>query len=181
MRLAIFYGSTYGDTADAADRIAAALSRRLARDVPCFDIGWRDVRELEAYDVLLVGCSTWNTGELQAEWDAAYGALEGLDLRGKRVALFGTGDAVAYADTYLDALGVLAQRFEACGADLVGSWPASGYGHLASRAQRGDRFVGLALDYENQESLTDDRVEGWTERLLAELARTGAEETAACA
>lgn len=171
MDVAIYYGSTYGDTADAAERIAAALGDLLGQEVPLHEAGWGDPRRLEEHEVLVVGCSTWDGGELQADWRAWYGGLSAVDLRGKVVALFGTGDQVAYADTYLDALGILAGKFEERGARLVGSWPAGDYEHDASRAQRGDAFVGLALDYVNQAERTEARIAGWTRRLANELPR----------
>lgn len=169
MNIAVYYGSTYGNTADAAERIAAILARELAVDVPVLPAGWSDVRRLERHDVVLVGCSTWDGGELQPDWGAWCDELDALDLRGTRVALFGTGDQVAYADTFVDALGILATKFEERGANLVGSWSAEGYEHAASRAQRGSSFVGLALDYDNQDDATDVRIERWTAALLRAL------------
>lgn len=92
MRLAVVYGSTYGDTADAAERIAGAFERLAGLRPPLFDVGATDLGELAAYDALLIGCSTWHGGELQTDWEAKLGELARLELRGKLVALFGAGD-----------------------------------------------------------------------------------------
>jgi len=168
--IVVAYGSTYGDTADAAERIAAALTERAATEPAVRDIAHSAVHELAAFDVLLLGCSTWNVGELQSDWASKADELGKLDLRGKRVALFGSGDQVGYPDTYMDALGHLAERVEARGAELAGSWPAVGYHHTASLAQRGGRFVGLALDATNQHERTRSRIERWVLQLTDELA-----------
>ena len=42
------------------------------------------------------------------------------------------------------------------------------YTHTASAAQRGDRFVGLALDEMNEADKTADRIAAWTAQVKAE-------------
>ncbi|RYG46977.1 flavodoxin [bacterium] len=169
MRAAVFFGSTYGNTEEAARSIVEKLQSFLAKNVPLYDICRTDLRELEGYDVLLVGCSTWNFGELQDDWDRKCDFLDLVELQGKKVALFGNGDQHTYPATFQDALGILAERFEARGAEIIGQWSASGYVHSASRALRGGRFVGLALDYDNQWDLTESRISAWVKQILGEL------------
>lgn len=178
MRIAVFYGSTYGNTAEAATAIAGELSALLGVNVPLFDIAFEGVERVADYDVLVIGCSTWNIGQLQYDWELALDDLELLNLRGKRVAFFGAGDQVGYHDTFLDALGILADLFEARGAELVGSWPVAGYAHSGSLAQHGDRFVGLGLDYDNQEELNESRISRWCLALARELEAPGVLEDA---
>lgn len=168
--IAIVYGSTYGRTEDAAERIAAELERLTGVRPRLVEVGAGGVAALEGHDVLILGCSTWNGGELQADWDLRLPELLELDLSGKLVALFGAGDALAYPDTFQDAIGLLGDACEARGARLVGAWLADGYDFEASRALRGTSFVGLALDYDNQEHLNDERIARWCESLAAELA-----------
>jgi flavodoxin I len=169
MKLAIFYGSTYGVTEEAADRIAALLAQSLGRPIPVYDVARTGLGDLARYDVLVLGCSTWNIGELQGDWDSLFDPLRKTDFTGKRVALFGAGDQEAYSDTFQDALGILAERVEAQGGRLIGRWPVAGYSHSASRAQHGDYFVGLALDEENQRNQTEERIGQWTQQLVREL------------
>lgn len=169
MKLALFYGSTYGATEEAAERISALLAQSLGRPIPVYDVGRTGIGDLARYDVLILGASTWNIGELQDDWDRLFDPLRKTDFTGKRVALFGMGDQEAYSDTFLDALGILAERVEAQGGRLVGRWPVAGYSHSASRAQRGDHFVGLALDEENERNQSDARIAQWTRQLLREL------------
>ncbi|HEX7021860.1 MAG TPA: flavodoxin [Trueperaceae bacterium] len=169
MNLAVLYGSTYGDTAEAAACIATALRERLGAPVPLLDTAHTGLTELLKYDQLLVGCSTWYVGELQSDWAAKIADLERLDLHGRQVAFFGAGDQLGYPDTFQDALGMLAERFEACGAELKGMWPTDGYEFTDSQALRGDRLVGLALDYTTQEALSQERIERWVDQLLLEF------------
>ena len=58
---------------------------------------------------------------------------------------------------------------EDCGAKLVGETSVEGYTYESSKAQRGEVFVGLALDQENQARLTNGRVSKWVEQLKKEF------------
>merc|ERR1712134_180386 len=73
------------------------------------DIGDVDVETIKECDSLIVGAPTWNTGADEERsgtaWDEfLYGDLTSLDLKGKKVAVFGMGDQVGYADNFCDAL-----------------------------------------------------------------------------
>lgn len=167
--IAVAYGSTFGDTADTADHIGRALTDLMGLRPTVADVAYHELRELRAFDVLLLGCSTWNFGELQSDWAARVDELDDVEFRGKQVGLFGMGDQVGYPDTYADALGILARQVEARGAELVGLWPVAGYRFDASLAQRGCCFVGLALDATNQHELTALRIDRWAAQLVGEL------------
>ena len=188
IRGAILYGSTTGSTAGAAGLIAEAFRRRTGLVMPRFDIadvplgmlcdrppprsappGTRpDTAATPRHQVLLLGCPTWDWGDLQADWAVAIDDLDALDLRGVRVAVFGAGDAGAYPETFADALGILADHAEARGATLVGAWPTAAYPPVSSRALRGGSFVGLPLD-ESDPDRTPQRIRGWVGRLAREL------------
>lgn len=169
MKIAVFFGSTYGNTRDAGERIAAQLGKHLGLTVPVFDICLSKTKDLEEYDVLLIGCSTWNIGEMQDDWDRACDDLDRVDLTGKRFAVFGAGDQDNYPDTFQDALLDITERFEARGALHFGAWPTDGYHHTDSRGIRDGKFLGLALDYENQWDDTAPRITAWSAQLAAEL------------
>ena len=53
------------------------------------------------------------------------------------------------------------------GGQLVGFWPIAGYEHDFSKAQRGDIFVGLCVDTDNQDELTEQRVSTWVPQVLS--------------
>ena len=107
--------------------------------------------------------------ELPTYWDELIPELETLDLKGKRVALFGLGDQVNYPDNFADGLGLLGDAFEKAGASLVGFTPTKGYSFNRSKALRGNEWCGLVLDFENQSEMTDGRIKAWCDRLRAEL------------
>jgi flavodoxin I len=157
-RTGIFYGSQTGNTAAAARLIAGELG------IPPSDV--RDIAsagtdEVMAFDSLILGTSTWGTGELQEDWAVFLPKLGSMDLSGKPVALFGLGDQLSFCDWYLDGMGSIYDAVVAAGAEVVGSWPTDDYSHSESTAVRNGKFVGLALDADNQDHLTPVRVSAW--------------------
>lgn len=173
MRIGIVYGTGYGNTAEAAKDIARELGLLLGQPIPTQDVCRVQATELAEYDVLLLGCSTWNVGEMQDDWDRRCDDLWRVDLTGRRFAVFGAGDAAMYDDTFADALGMLAEKIEARGARLFGTWPTDGYDFKESRAVRDGRFVGLPLDFDNQWELNAQRIEAWCALLARELMEPG--------
>ena len=171
MKTGIFYGSTYGNTQDAGEQLVSLLGDILGADPEIFDIHSTPARKLLEFDLILVGCSTWNIGEVQDDWDDKVNDLEALDFTGKLVALFGAGDQYDYADSFADSLGILAQKVAERGATLIGKWPTAGYNFNLSLAELEDGFfVGLPLDYDNQGELTTQRLTQWSAQIASEVA-----------
>lgn len=56
-----------------------------------------------------MGSSTWGDGELEDDWYDFIAGVEVLDLKGKKVALFGCGDE-SMTDTFCNAVGELHDR-----------------------------------------------------------------------
>jgi flavodoxin I len=154
----VIYGSTTGNTERAAQRIAAVLG---GSAVP---VGQAEPADFEA-ELLVLGTSTWGLGDLQDDWVAGLAKLGASSLRDRTVALFGVGDQLGYSTTYVDGMGELYDFVQARGARVVGRWPTDGYRHDASKAVREGAFVGLALDEDNDPSLTEARIAKWCEAL----------------
>jgi flavodoxin I len=169
MNIGIFYGSTYGNTANTAKLLQAELERLPNTSVSSSDIAFAKVEQMLEFDVVLVGCSTWYIGEVQDDWYGKHEDLKKLVWNGKPVGLFGSGDQMTYSSTFQDALGILAADLEQGGAKLVGFTSVADYKHEKSRGQRGDQFVGLALDDDNEANLTEPRVRLWVAQLAQEL------------
>lgn len=168
MNIGLFYGSTNGATAAVAGMIQDAFAER-GVTVELFDIAEYLLETMLDFDHLILGISTWNVGQLQADWEAVYPELDALDLTGKQAALYGLGDQVGYPDTFLDALFFVADKVREQGATLVGKWPVEGYTFTQSWAVEEEQFLGLAVDEDNQAELTEVRVSAWVEQLLSEF------------
>ncbi len=121
--------------------------------------------KFSSYDQMILGVSTWFDGELPNYWDEFVPAIEELDLKGKKVAIFGLGDQKGYPENYQDGMGLMAEILEDRGAEIVGFTSNQGYTYERSRAERGDQFVGLAIDLENQSAKTDSRIAAWVKEL----------------
>lgn len=169
VRVMVLYATMFGATELVAEQVAAELRSQLEQDdVPCRDVAYLDLTALAGFDLLVLGLCTWNIGQLPSDLETRLPELAALDLSGKLLALFGTGDAVGYPDTFLDALDIVDEALQPTGATRVGSWPVRGYTFTASLAQRGDEFLGLGIDEDNERELTEERVKGWVAKLLSE-------------
>ncbi len=165
-KIGLFYGTQTGNTQTIAEMIQAKLGSTV---VTLHDISNCDATDFADYDCVIVGCPTWNIGELQSDWDGFYQELDEMDFTGKLVAYFGTGDQVGYADNFQDAIGILEEKISERGGKTVGYWSTEGYDFNASKALRNDKFVGLAIDEDNQADLTAERVSAWVIQIKKEF------------
>lgn len=159
MRTNVIYGSDAGGTKVVATRIASAVKGRAV------DIRKATLSDFEECDLLILGSPTYGLGELQCDWEDHADLIDAARLDGKAVALFGTGDQFTYPDTFVDAIGILYDRVAAKGARMVGATAVDGYDFVASAGVRDGRFVGLALDEDNQSELTQGRIAAWIKQL----------------
>ncbi|MBW4483148.1 MAG: flavodoxin FldA [Tildeniella torsiva UHER 1998/13D] len=162
-QIGLFFGTQTGNT----ETIAEAIQAEFGGDgvVTLHDVADASPDDFADYPYLIIGCPTWNIGELQADWEGLYDELDEIDFSGKQVAYFGAGDQVGYADNFQDAIGILAKKITGLGATTVGQWPTDGYEFDSSKAVQNGKFVGLALDEDNQPELTGDRIKTWVAQL----------------
>ena len=168
MKIGLFYGSTTCYTEIAAEKIQQQLS---AHTVELFNIKEVNLDTCNNFDILILGISTWDYGELQEDWESHWQDIDSLDLSNHVVALYGMGDQIGYTDWFQDALGLLHDAISAQGAHVIGYWPNQGYEFNASKALTADntQFVGLALDEDNQYQLTEQRISQWCQQVENEL------------
>lgn len=165
-KIGLFYGTQTGKTETVAEAIQAEFSKHL---VELHDIADAEVEDLEQYNFLLIGCPTWNIGELQSDWEGFYHELDNIDFKGKKIAYFGTGDQIGYGDNFQDAMGILEEKISQLGGQTVGSWSIDGYDFQESKAVKNGKFVGLAIDEDNQPDLTSSRIKSWVAQVSQEL------------
>ncbi|KHT46452.1 flavodoxin FldB [Vibrio sinaloensis] len=172
MKIGLFYGSTTCYTEMAAEKIRAIIGDDL---VDIHNVKESPLSLMADYDLLLLGISTWDFGEIQEDWNELWDQVSGLSLAGKTVALFGLGDQEGYGEWYLDAMGMLHDELKATGVNFIGYWPNDdSYEFEASKALTEDqsKFVGLALDEDSQYELSDERIATWVEQVLIEYQET---------
>lgn len=165
----VAYATLFGATEYVAGLVASALGEATRGRVEAHDLAYLEVSTLANHDLIVIGACTWNVGQLPPDLESKLDALGALDLRGKYLAVFGTGDQIGYPDTFVDAIGMVAERMRNTGARLVGRWPADGYSFAASRAAVGGiELLGLAIDEDNEPDLTAGRVAGWAAQIAHE-------------
>lgn len=168
MKIGLFYGSTTCYTEMAAEKIRTLIGEEL---VDIYNVKETPLTLMSDYDLLILGISTWDFGEIQEDWSAIWDHIGGVDLNGKSVALFGLGDQEGYGEWYLDAMGLLHEEIRNTGANIIGYWTKDdSYQFDASKAliNNGSQFVGLALDEDSQYELSDERIQTWVEQILVE-------------
>jgi flavodoxin I len=167
--IGIFYGTDTGYTEIVVKLFEEEFSYVAPNLITVHNIADVPVTTLQQYDRLIIGCPTWDIGQLQSDWDKAYAELDGLDLSGKQVAIFGLGDQYDYSDSFCDAIGILAEKFTALGAKLVGFTLTEGYEFTYSAGVKEGQFLGLALDEDNESEKSPERVSQWVWQLVDEF------------
>lgn len=166
VKVGLFFGSDEGNTESVAQRIQGQFEEG---QVNIYDIA--DVTQLEftEYDHIILGIPTWDFGQIQSDWEEFWDDLSDIDFSGKTVALFGLGDQFGYGDYFLDAMGIMHDVIVENGANIIGHWSTAGYDFDASKAliEGQNCFVGLAIDEDQQEELTDQRIKSWCEQIKA--------------
>lgn len=159
----VIYGSSTGTCQSIAEKIASKLK------VEAIDVQTLDAGVVDSYDNLIIGTSTWGAGELQDDWYDGLKLLQGANLSGKTIAIFGCGDCESYGDTFVSAMGELYNGLKGSGAAFIGRMPTAGYNFSDSEAVVDGEFVGLALDDVNEEDKTDERIDAWIESIKDKL------------
>lgn len=135
----VIYGSTTGMTEAVAAKIANAIGAQV------FNVNAADAAAFDA-ELLVLGSSTWGVGDLQDDWAAKLDEVKG-NFAGKKVAVFGLGDSIGFADSFCMAAETLATAAKDAGATLVGDV--------------------LKLDDTNEADQTDGKIAAWVETIKA--------------
>jgi flavodoxin I len=165
-KIGIFYGSTTGNTEKVADLIRQAFG---STNADVYNVDVTELADIEKYDYLIFGVSTWGVSDLQDDFEDFMDILDKVDFTGKKVALFGLGDQSTYTDSFVDAMGILYDHLKKKKVSIVGFVPRKGYSFAGSMALVKDQLAGLAIDEEFEAHLTGKRVVDWVELLKKEF------------
>lgn len=165
-KTAIIYSFNTHKSKKVAEKIIAAFGEK---QIEAINAEVLTTSTFENFDHFILSAPTWFDGELPNYWDEFIPDLEEMDLSGKSFAVFGLGNQKDYPENFCDAIGILVEILEECGANIIGSTRLDGYTYESSRAERDEKFVGLPLDQENQARLTNGRIESWVAQLKKEI------------
>lgn len=160
-KIGLFYGSSTGAGENVAHIIKEEVERSGVATVDMRIVSSDTLKTMEEYQYLIFGCSTWNIGELQDDWDVKFNELNTVDFSGRKVALYGNGDQYGYSNTFVDAIGMIGDKVAERGGELVGFWPTDGFEFEFSKGAYQGVFMGLPLDDDNQPEQTRQRVINW--------------------
>ncbi len=167
--IGLFYGTDTGFTRIVTDLMVKEFDAVAPDLLTIHDVADEPIANMLAYNYLIVGCPTWNVGQLQDDWDDQFLNLDDLELTSKKIAIFGLGDQYGYPESFCDAIGILGRKFIAQGAELVGFTPTDGYEFTHSEGAAGEMFMGLALDDENESEKTPGKITDWVWQLVDEF------------
>ena len=155
----VVYGSSTGTCEGIANDIASALG------VKAINVSDMTAEVIAEHDNLILGTSTWGAGEVQDDWYDGLNVIKAADMDGKTVALFGCGDSASYSDTFCGGMAEIYNAVKDKGANVIGMVDASDYSYDDSEAVIDGKFVGLALDNDNEQHKTASRIEAWIKSL----------------
>ena len=174
-RIGIFFGSTSGKTRKVAKMIKKRFDDETVAEP--LNINKATAEDLAAYQFLILGTPTMGEGQLPGlsaecddeSWEEALLRLADVDLTGKVVGIYGLGDQDGYPNQFVDAMVEIYDFVIARGARVVGAWPTDGYVFTSSQAVLDDKFVGLALDLDNQSEQTATRLDAWLQLIAPDF------------
>lgn len=184
-KIGIFFGTDTGTTRLIAKKIAKKLGDGVASKP--VNVNRIELGDLLQHDALIFGTPSYGEGDLpgiatgvkDGSWQEFVPKLEGVDMTGKTIALYGLGNQEKYPERFASSLYRLYELFSDCGATVIGDWSTEGYEFTYSRAVVDGRFVGLVIDNNSQGMLTESRLDTWCDQikptLLEALARRQAE------
>ncbi len=170
-KIAIFFGPLEGAVHRVAEKVKDAIGEDKVDMVPVKNA---TVADLEKYDKIIFGLSTvgketWHAKYKNNDWAGFLPEIEKTRYEGKTVAIFGLGDHITYAATFVDHIGLLGRELMANGATLVGQVSTDGYEFSESAAVIDDKFIGLPVDEDFEPEMTDERVKNWVEQIRTDF------------
>jgi flavodoxin I len=168
-KIALVYWPRKGSVEKNAKRIHEQFGESHVEVMPLKDL---DPDILLNYPYLIFGCSTvgadsWQNAWTGNQWFKFFVRMKdkNISMKGKIAAIFGLGDQILYPQNFVDEMITIKKELESRGATVVGKWPAKDYENTDSKSLIDKFFIGLALDEQNQGTLSDARVKEWVNDL----------------
>ncbi len=169
-KIGLYFGSSTGATERVAILIKEEIAGYEVADVDVSVVSMGNLQTMANYQYLIFGCPTWNIGELQDDWALVYPSLDAVNLRGRKVAVFGCGDQFGYSNSFNDSIGILSEKAMDLGAEPVGWVPQDeSYQFEYSKGATNGVLMGLFIDEDNQAAQTPQRVCNWVNWVLEEF------------
>jgi flavodoxin I len=170
-KIGIFFGPLKGSVNRVADMIRDKIG---AEKVEMVYVKTATPDDFKRFDKIIFGISTvgketWDASISKTDWGVFLPEVSKGDFAGKTVAIFGLGNHVTYASSFVDFMGLLARELMKTEARIVGQVPTDDYEFEESAAVFDGKFIGLPLDEDFEPELTPERVDNWLETLKNEF------------
>lgn len=156
-KIGIFYGSNTGKTAAIAEEIEFDLRKENYETINVAD----GINNMKDFKNLILLTPTYGVGEVQEDWAKVMPEFEKIDFTGKKVAIVGLGNQFAFGESFVGGMRVLYDVVTKNGGEVIGFTSTEGYRYEESNSVIENKFVGLALDENNQDDETPERVMEW--------------------
>ena len=165
-KIAILYGTSGGNTESVAGRIKQMLNN----EADIYNVEDVSIDTIQPYQYLIFGASTTGIGDLQDDWESFLPTFSSkMDFSGKTVSIFGLGDSASFSSSFAEGIYVLYDELKDK-VKIVGEIPDEGYTYDDSLAVEDGKWLGLALDEDNEYDDTEERITKWVEQLKKEFA-----------
>jgi flavodoxin I len=170
-KIGLFFGPLKGSV----NRVADMIAEKIGTDrIELVHIKTASAEDFDRFDTIIFGISTvgketWDASISKTDWGIFLPEISKGNFAGKKVAIFGLGNHVTYASSFVDFMGLLADELMNTDAEIVGQVPVDGYEFEESAAIYDGKFIGLPLDEDFEPELTPERVENWLEILKSEM------------
>ncbi len=170
-KTAIFFGPLKGSVNRVADKLKNLIGEDKVVMVP---VNSAKAADIEKYDKIIFGISTvgkdtWKSTYSNVDWAEFLPEISKTSYEGKTIAIFGLGDHITYAATFVDHIAVLARELIDNGAILSGQVDADEYEYHESEAVVDGKFLGLPIDEDFEPELTDERLKKWVKQISADF------------
>lgn len=160
-KIGIFFGGKdNGSTMQVAEKIKAQFGDQ----ADIYNVAKSTKEDIEKYDNLILGTAAMGIGEMNKDWERFIETLVSVDLKAKKIALFGLGDQKLYPESFVDGMGTIYLRMPHK-ENIVGFTSTKGYTYYYSTAEIDEQFVGLAIDNDSQKDATEKRIADWVSTL----------------
>lgn len=170
-KIGLFFGPLKGSVNRVADMIVEKVGADKIELVPVKTATPDDFARFDRiiFGISTVGKETWDASINKTDWGVFLPEVSKGDFKGKTVAIFGLGNHVTYAASFVDFMGLLAKELMKTEAQIVGRVPVDGYEFEESAAVFDGEFIGLPLDEDFEPELTPERLDNWLELLRKEM------------
>ncbi|BCD45833.1 flavodoxin [Helicobacter suis] len=162
MAVGIFYGTDSGNAETVSNKIATHFS-----GAKVLDVSKASKSDFDGFSSVILVAPTAGAGDLQSDWEEFLGTLDASNFANKTIALVGLGDQDTYSETFAEGIFHIYEKAKA--GKVVGFTSTDGYTFEGSKSVEGGKFVGLVLDVDNQDELTDGRISAWVNEIKGQL------------